>query len=168
LVQYRYDDDDTFNKHLAADIVANSLFKWSQGIPNMWSKDPTVQNFTVLNGQSFVKSGFAKVADPYIVVEALTYMEGGVHHVIDHWEEEVEAARDESGTLLFGIYTDPTNKDKLWTLAAYESEDYLKNTHNKSPAAKELEQHTAGMRTSRQEILLQKKGGFLYKGSPCA
>ncbi|KAK3373679.1 hypothetical protein B0T24DRAFT_703515 [Lasiosphaeria ovina] len=164
----QYDDNETLNKHLAADIVSTSLLKWSQDIPNIWTQNPTVQNFTVISGQSFVKPEFAKVADPYIVVEAQTYMEGGVHHVIDHWEEEVDASRNESGTLAFGIYTDPVNKDKLWTLAAYESEDYLKNTHNKSPTARELEEHTSGMRTSMQKILLQKKGGFLYKGLTCA
>ncbi len=36
----------------------------------------------------------------------LTYMEGGVEHVLDHWEEQVEASRDESGTLSFGLYQD--------------------------------------------------------------
>jgi quinol monooxygenase YgiN len=162
---YRYDDDATFYKHLAADVVSKTLFDWSRGIPNIWTKDPTVQNFTVIDGMNFVKPEFAKAKDPYIVVEALTYMAGGVHHVIDHWEEEVDASRNETGTLAFGLYTDPINKDKLWTLAAYESEEYLTNTHAKSPTARELEEHTSGMRTSKQQTLLEKRGGFLYKGS---
>ncbi|KAK0649753.1 hypothetical protein B0T16DRAFT_445446 [Cercophora newfieldiana] len=165
----QYDDDPTFNKHLAADIVSSTLFGWSTSIPNLWTKDPQVQNFTIIDKMNFVKPEFAKAADPYIVVEGLTYMSGGVHHVIDHWEEEVDASRNESGTLLFGLYTDPVNKDKLWTLAAYESEEYLTKVHGVSATAKELEEHTAGMRTSKQTILLQKKGGFLYKGaSACA
>ncbi|KAK4441977.1 hypothetical protein QBC34DRAFT_314049 [Podospora aff. communis PSN243] len=161
----QYTDDATFYQHLGAEIVSTTLFGWTTSIPNMWTKDPAVQNFTVIDGMNWVKPEFAKAADPYIVVEALTYMSGGVHHVIDHWEEEVVAAQKESGTLLFGVYTDPVNKDKLWTLAAYESEDYLTNTHNKSPTARELEEHTRGMRSSRQTILLEKRGGFLYKGA---
>jgi len=164
----RYDDDATFYKHLAAPVVSTTLFDWSTKTPNVFSKDPSVQNFTVIDGQSFVKPEFAKAADPYIVIEALTYMEGGVHHVLDHWEEEVDASRAESGTLAFGVYTDPTDKNKLWTLAAYESEAYLMNTHAKSASALELEKHTKGMRTSLKQTLLQKRGGFLYKGSPCA
>ncbi|KAK5659455.1 hypothetical protein OQA88_656 [Cercophora sp. LCS_1] len=165
----QYDDDATFNKHLAADVVSTTLFGWSRGIPNLWSKDPVVQNFTVTAGLNFAKPEFAKVADPYIVVEALTYSRGGVHHVLEHWEEEVEASREESGTLLFGVYADPTNENKLYTLAAYESEEYLTNVHAKSATALDLEKHTKGMRTSLTTTLLQKKGGFLYKGSPaCA
>lgn len=162
----QYNDDNTFNNHLAAPLVADSLFAWSQGIPNIWSKPPTVQNFTVLaNSPYFIKPEFAKVADPYIIVESLTYRQGGIRHVIEHWGEEIEVAHNENGTLALGIYTDPTDKNRLWTLGAYESEDYFKNVHNTSPMAKELEEHTAGMRTSRTQILLQKKGGFLYKGA---
>ena len=142
------------------------MFDWSTNTPKVFSKDPYVQNFTVISGQNFVKPEFAKASDPYIVIEALTYMQGGVHHVLDHWEEEVDASRDESGTLAFGVYMDPINEDKLWTLAAYESEEYLRNTHAKSAAALELEEHTKGMRTSLKQTLLQKRGGFLYKGSP--
>jgi len=163
----RYDSDATFNAHLSASIVSTTLFDWSRTTtPAVFAKDPTVQNFTVIADRSFVKPEFARAADPYIVVEALTYMAGGVHHVLDHWEEEVEASEKESGTLAFGLYMDPTNADRLWTLAAYESEDYLKNVHNKSPTALEVDEHTRGMRTGLQRTLLQKKGGFLYKGSP--
>ena len=147
-------------------MVSTTLFDWSTNTPKVFSKDPSVQNFTVISGQNFVKPEFAKAADPYIVIEALTYMQGGVHHVLDHWEEEVAASRDESGTLAFGVYADPINEDKLWTLAAYESEGYLRNTHAKSASALELEEHTKGMRTSLKQTLLQKRGGFLYKGSP--
>ncbi|KAK3352898.1 hypothetical protein B0T25DRAFT_543070 [Lasiosphaeria hispida] len=165
----QYDDDATFNKHLAADVVSGTLFNWSRNTPNLWAKDPVVQNFTVLDGQNFVKPEFAKAADPYIVIEALTYAQGGVHHVLEHWEEEVAASQKESGTLLFGLYTDPVDESKLWTLAAYESAEYLTNIHAKSPTASDLEKHTKGMRTSLKTTLLQKRGGFLYKGSPsCA
>lgn len=162
----QYDDDGTFAKHLKADIVATSLFAWSQSIPTIWSKPPTVQNFTVLSTSPyFVKPEFAKVADPYIVVESLSYRQGGIRHVIEHWGETIEASHDENGTLALGIYTDPADKNKLWALGAYESEDYFKNVHSKSAAVAELEEHTAGMRSARTQILLQKKGGFLYKGS---
>ncbi|KAK3328730.1 hypothetical protein B0H66DRAFT_539246 [Apodospora peruviana] len=165
----QYDDDATFNKHLAADTVSKTLFDWSRNTTNLWTKDPVVQNFTVIDGMNFVKPEFAKVSDPYLVVEALTYMDGGVHHVLEHWEEEVAAARNESGTLVFGLYKDPLNQNRLYSLAAYESEAYLTNTHAKSPTALELEKHTKGMRTSLQQTLLQKRGGFLFKGSPsCA
>ncbi len=160
----RYDDDETFYKHLAADLVAKSLFDWSRSIPGFFAKDVLVQNFTVINGMNFVKPEFASASDPYIVVEALTYQRGGVHHVLEHWEEGVSASRNETGTLLFGLYTDPSNADKIYTLAAYESEDFLKNIHAKSATALELERHTRGMRTSLQTTLLQKRGGFLYKG----
>ncbi|KAK0724630.1 hypothetical protein B0H67DRAFT_109922 [Lasiosphaeris hirsuta] len=163
----QYNDDATFNSHLAASVVSGTLFDWSRSIPNLWSKDPVVQNFTVIDGQNFVKPEFAKATDPYIVVEALTYSSGGIHHVLEHWEEEVAAAQKESGTLIFGLYTDPVDADKLWTLAAYESEDYLKNVHAKSATALDLDKHTKGMRTSLRTTLLQKRGGFLYKGSPC-
>lgn len=162
----RYDDDATFNNHLAADMVSKTLFDWSKNTPNLFAKDPVVQNFTVIDGMNFVKPGFTNASDPHIVVEALTYMEGSVHHVLEHWEEEVAASRNESGTLAFGLYTDALDEDKLYTLAAYESEEYLTITHAKSPTALELEKHTKGMRTSLQQTLLQKRGGFLYKGSP--
>lgn len=142
------------------------MFKWSESItPSIWSKNPTVQNFTVIAGQSFVKPEFAKVADPYIVVENMTYSSGGLHHSVEHWEELVEYSRaSESGTLAFGIYTDPKDKNRMWTLAAYESEAYLRDVHSKSAVAKEVEEHTAGMRKGRVQVVLQKRGGFLFKG----
>jgi quinol monooxygenase YgiN len=149
-------------------MVSGTLFDWSKNTPSLFAKDPVVQNFTVIDGMNFVRPEFANASDPYIVVEALTYMDGSVHHVLEHWEEEVAASRNESGTLVFGLYKDPVDEDKLYTLAAYESEGYLANTHAKSPTALELEKHTQGMRTSMQQTLLQKRGGFLYKGSPCA
>lgn len=149
-------------------MVSTTLFDWRDQTPNLFTNSVLLQNFTVIDGQNFVKPEFANVKDPYIVVEGLTYMDGGVEHVVDHWEEEVEASRAENGTLAFGFYKDPTNVDKLWTLAAYESADYLANVHAKSDTAQELELHTEGMRTGLETFLLEKKGGFLYKGSPCA
>jgi quinol monooxygenase YgiN len=145
--------------------VATSLFDWSKNTPNLFSKGVANQNFTVIDGMNFVKPEFAKIKDPYIVIEAMTYMEGGVEHVVEHWEEEVDESRGESGTLAFGLYGDPTNEDKLYTVAAYESEDYLKNVHAKSATAKEVEHHTEGMRIGQQTLVLQKKGGFLYKAA---
>ncbi|KAK3395058.1 hypothetical protein B0H63DRAFT_533555 [Podospora didyma] len=161
-----YDDDAALNKHLAADEVSKTLLDWSKATPNLFAKDPTVQNLTVVDGTNFVKPEFAKAADPYIVVEAQTYLQGGLHHALEHWEEEVDASRQENGTLAFGLYTDPANKNGLWIVAAYESEEYLTNTHAKSPTALEVEEHTSGMRKSLQRTLLQKSGGFLYRGSP--
>ena len=161
----RYDDDPTFLSHLSAPLVSTSLFSWSTSIPNLWTSDPLVQNFTLLsNDMTFSKPEFAKASNPYIVVESLTYTSGGVHHVMDHWEEEVAAARNETGTLLFGVYGDPTNGNRLWTLAAYESEQYWREVHEKSGTAKEVEEHTRGMRTGKVVTALEKKGGFLWKG----
>ncbi|KAK0746598.1 hypothetical protein B0T18DRAFT_447093 [Schizothecium vesticola] len=135
----QYDDDPTFLSHLSAPLVSTSLFSWSTSTPNLWTSDPLVQNFTLLpNDMTFSKPEFAKASNPYIVVESLTYTSGGVHHVMDHWEEEVAAARNETGTLLFGVYGDPTNNNRLWTLAAYESEQYWREVHEKSETAREL------------------------------
>ncbi len=135
----------------------------------MFATPILTQNLTALSGQDFVKADFANIKDPYFVVESQTYMDGGVHHVLEHWEEQVDESRDETGTLSFGLYTDPTNEDRIYTIAAYESEDYLKNVHTKSRTAREVEEHTAGMRLAMDRTVLQKKGGYLNKGSPeCA
>jgi hypothetical protein len=72
-------------------------------IPDIWTKDPLVLNFAVIDDMNYVKPEFAKAADPYIVVKAPTFTSGGVHHVIDHWEEEVGASQQESGTLAFRV-----------------------------------------------------------------
>ncbi|KAM7211747.1 hypothetical protein V8F06_012880 [Rhypophila decipiens] len=162
----QYDDEAALQKHLATEIMTNLHNSTT------WSKITTssVQNFTVINSTSssfFRSDQFALVSDPYVVIQNLTYSNtGGMRHVIEHQEEAIEyASKSENGTLALGLYTDPTNNKRLWTLGAYESEMYKRDVHDKSGMAEELEEHTGGMRTSRREILLAKKGGFLFKGA---
>lgn len=163
----RYDDDATFQAHLAAKPVADGLFAWSTSVPNLWARSPTVQNFTVLDDLNFVKPEFTKVADPYMAVEAVSYSNGTVGEALKFWKDVVATSRAESGTLAFGVYGDPTDPNKLWALAAYESVEYRSNVHAQSAAAKALDGGTKDWRTIAQRNLLQKRGGFLYKGSPC-
>ena len=166
----RYDDDDTFNKHLAAQPVADGLFAWSRSVPNLWAGNPGVTNFTVMAELSFVKPGFGAVADPWLTVEAVTYKDGvvGGDSLLPHWRNVVGSAKDEKGTLAFGVYGDAVDKNVLHVLAAYESEAYAADVHSKSAAAVALEDKTKDLRLSVDRKLLRKKGGFLYKGTPCA
>lgn len=117
---------------------------------------------------SFVRSDFGRVADPYLSVETITYKADAVSQALPFWRDALAAARNETGTLAFGVYLDPTNKNLIHTLTAYESADYKENVHLKGAAAMALEANTKDLRVSITGHLLQKKGGFLYKGTPCA
>ena len=141
------------------------LTDWSKATPGLFTQSITVQNLTAIDGMTFVKAGLANAADPLIVLESQTYDAGGVHHLIDHWEEEVDTSRSETGTLAFGLYEDPKDENTVHTVAVYESEKYMRDVHAKSAAALELEEHGEGMRKASEQILLKKSGGFLYRGT---
>ncbi len=79
----RYDNDAKFRAHLAAQPVAERLFAWSRRTPALFAKNIGTQNFTVLEGMNFVKPEFAKVADPYIAVEAVMYQNGTVGRTLE-------------------------------------------------------------------------------------
>ena len=146
-------------------MVVETLFNWTRSTPDVFAKNVTVQNFTVLDGMSFVKPEFANFADPYIVVEAIGYKNGTICQAVELWKEEVSASRNENGTLAFGVYKDAVDQNRLYTLAAYESEEYLLGTHAKSAVAEDLDKNTRNSRTGVEQTLLQMRGGFFYKGS---
>lgn len=125
-------------------------------------------NFTVLEGLNFVKPEFALVTDPYMSVEAVTYQAGAVPKTMPFWRDVVATSWNETGTLAFGVYGDPVNANVLHAWAAYESLQYRTDVHATSKAAAALEANTKDWRVGIDRNVVQKKGGFLYKGTPCA
>jgi len=139
------------------------MMNWSRNTPGARGKGVTVQNFTVWDSMSFVKPQFAQTADPWVVVETITYKNGSLSQLMSHWKDQVAESKNELGTLAFGVYGDPHGLDRVYILGAYETRGYMTDTHSKSQTAINLESRSKDLRTNKEQSLLQRKGGFLYK-----
>jgi hypothetical protein len=69
----------------------------------------------------------------------------------------------EHGTFMLGVYMDDDDDASLWTIAAYESEEYLAKVHAMSAPAQPLSDRVKHARATMTTIVMKKQGGFLYK-----
>jgi len=114
---------------------------------------------------SFALPGFLEVEDPYIVVEKIQFSVGADSFRMKAlnvlWRDEVSVAKDD-GALVFGMYGDPEDVTRFWTLGVYEDENSYK-AHLSSKGGQQIYNRLDEFGGKIEAVLLQKKGGFLYK-----
>jgi quinol monooxygenase YgiN len=103
--------------------------------------------------------------NPWILFQEIAYKDGGaISKLLPAWKDVVSAAEQESGTLHFGVYTDPKNATKLFTFEVYQSFDYFIGTHARGEVLAEKNRQTGDLVVSLSGAELGLTGGFLYKG----
>lgn len=64
---------------------------------------------------------------------------------------------------MLGVYRDDDDDASLWTIAAYESEEYLAKVHAMSAPTQRLSERVKDAGATMTTIVMKKQGGFLYK-----
>jgi quinol monooxygenase YgiN len=83
---------------------------------------------------------------------------------LPYWQAVVDTTeKEEPGSLLYGICKDPGNPEKLYTIEAYKSEEYLRGVHVKNKAIEESVRNTKHLRTGLKHVFLRLVAGYLWK-----
>lgn len=140
------------------------MFSWINA-NDVYSTPPTVHGLIPVDGLSFVKSQVDDYEDPWLVAESISFEPDTLNStLLSYWEDVVTVShKQEHGTLMFGVYRDSDDANMLWTVAAYESEEYLADVHARSSALGQLESKIEGWRTATTVTLMKKRGGFLHR-----
>ncbi len=75
----------------------------------------------------------------------------------------MSASRNETGMLWVGVYPDPADGKHLVAVEAAVSREYLMDVHRAGAAYLESEEVLRGGGGRSEEVLVEFKGGFLYK-----
>jgi quinol monooxygenase YgiN len=125
---------------------------------------PTVYQLEFIDDFHFAKPSVTAHSDPYVVFAQLDYKPDTMPISLPYWKAVVDTSNhDESNTLVYGICRDPEDKDKLYTVEAYESKEYLMDVHAKSNAIAESIKNTKHLRSGLKHTFLKVEGGFLYR-----
>lgn len=155
----RYLNQAALDAHLASNTVQN-LFTFLDTI----HVTPTVNLLDVLDNFRFSKPLSAD-SKPWILIQELTYkVHTAIPQLLPAWKSVVAASQKESGTLLFGAYTDPKNATKLFTVEVYENFEYFTGTHTRGDALAEKSRQTGELVSSMRGAELGLVGGFLHRG----
>lgn len=157
----RYADQAAFNSHLSSKPVVE-MFDWINSA-NIYSRPAEFYSLDSSPNLVSIRPELATTKDPYVVVRQTNYQGGKRDQALSAWKNVVSAAKNESGTLLCGVYTDPTEPKRLFTIDACESKEYWLNTHTKSEAYAESEMVTKTIGNGTELSFLKMMGGFLYK-----
>lgn len=127
---------------------------------------PTIYQLEPLEGcNSFTRPELANHADPFVVFSEVEYKPGTASTTHSYWQDIVSTSKAERpGTLIYGVWKDINQPDKLFMFHAYESMDYLMKVHVPSKPVQAMLENEKDIRTGLRPWMLQKKGGFLYKG----
>ncbi|KAL2071752.1 hypothetical protein VTL71DRAFT_12987 [Oculimacula yallundae] len=156
-----YANQAAFDSHLASGPVVE-MFKWINSA-NIYSRP--AEFYSLDSSPEFVTTrpelGTAK--DPYVVVRQTNYLEGKRELALPAWTDVVSAASNETGSLLSGIYTDPTDSKRMFTIDVSVSKQYWLETHLRSKAYVEAKEISKSVENGTEVSILKLSGGFLYK-----
>ncbi|KAH7350703.1 hypothetical protein BKA65DRAFT_498824 [Rhexocercosporidium sp. MPI-PUGE-AT-0058] len=105
----------------------------------------------------------ATAKNPYVVVRQMNYQDGKRALALPAWRNVVLESRNETGTLLSGVYTDPAEPKRLFTIDACTSKEYWLDTHLTSKPYVESEKIAKASGNMTEFSFLKMEGGFLYK-----
>jgi len=159
--EIRYADQAAFNSHLSSKPVVE-MFDWINSA-NIYSRPAEFYSLDSSPDLVSIRPELATTKDPYVVVRHTNFQDRKVDQGLSALEKVVSAAKNESGTLLCGVYTDPAAPKRLFTIDACESKEYWSNTHVKSEAYVESEKVTKTVGNVTELSFLKMMGGFLYK-----
>ncbi|KAG4441279.1 hypothetical protein IFR05_003207 [Cadophora sp. M221] len=156
-----YANQAAFDSHILSKPVVE-MFNWINSA-NIYSRPAEFYTLDSSPELVSIRPELATVKDPYVVVRQTNYQDGKREQSLPGWKDVVAASRNESGTLLAGVYTDPVEKRRLFTIDACTSKEYWMNTHVRSQAYVESERIARAMGNGTEFSFLRMKGGFLYK-----
>ncbi|KAF4972969.1 hypothetical protein FZEAL_9454 [Fusarium zealandicum] len=130
-----YKDKESFDTHMASDGVVKINQWFTEETVLDPDEKPDLHILEYLPDLRFVRDEVREHKDPHVIFAELDYIPGGVDTSIPYWKAVVETGRDhEAGTLVYGILKDTQKENRLFSIEAYESPDYLRDVHVPSEA----------------------------------
>ncbi|PVH85153.1 hypothetical protein DL98DRAFT_651047 [Cadophora sp. DSE1049] len=156
-----YADQAAFNSHLSSKPVVE-MFNWINSA-NIYSRPAEFYSLDSSPDLVSMRPELATAKEPYVVVRQTNYQVGKRDQGVKAWKNVVSAAKNETDTWLCGVYTDPAEPKRLFTIDACTSQEYWLNTHMKSEAYMESERVAKAVGNSTEFSYLKMMAGFLYK-----
>lgn len=113
---------------------------------------------------AFTRPAVKSLNDPYITFVSIEYNPGKRDQALASWKKVCDEAMDESGTFVYALAIDEAkNDDVLYTLQAYESEQYLTEVHLKQNKAVKDSEATLDSSVNVKHNVLKLTGGHLSR-----
>ncbi|KAL1895252.1 hypothetical protein Sste5346_005398 [Sporothrix stenoceras] len=161
-----YADQAAFDAHMQIPLVKD-MIQWMGGPEPVLESAPTVLELDIVEdfGLFTRPDGVAAAADPYVVVGEVSYKDGElVEKSLAHWGKVVATTKaDEPGSLVYALARNPAEPTKLYTFEAYESKEYLWETHAKSQAVQDNVAETKDWRAGLKHHIVKQVQGFLTR-----
>jgi quinol monooxygenase YgiN len=139
------------------------MFTWINSA-NIYQTAPVVYNVTYSEDLEFIRPELSKQADPYVVLREADFSEGKLPQSLPWLKDVVNASKNETGTLLSAVYTDPSNSTRLFKVEASMTKEYFLDVHSKSEAYLIAQSRSWAAEIGAESVYLKMMGGFLYKG----
>ncbi|KAJ4854370.1 uncharacterized protein T069G_11349 [Trichoderma breve] len=157
-----YADEAALQTHNQEDAV-KEMINWLR--PGVLNSAPTIHRLEPLEGcNNFTRPEVANHADSFIVFSEVEYKPDTASKTHAYWEDIVNTSRAERpGTLIYGVWKDINQPNKLFIFHAYESMDYLMKVHVPSKPVQAMLENEKDLRIGLRPWMLQMRGGYLYK-----
>ncbi|KAL6802734.1 hypothetical protein GGI42DRAFT_342936 [Trichoderma sp. SZMC 28013] len=145
-----YADEAALQIHNQQGAV-KEMIKWL-GL-GVLKSDPIIRQLELLERCSnFTRPEVANHAGPLVVFSEVEYKPDTASKTHAYWEDIVNTSRAERpGTLVYGVWKDINQPNKLFIFHAYENMDYL------------MKVHVPRIRVGLRPWMLQTRGGYSYK-----
>lgn len=158
----RYANEAALQIHNQQDAV-KEMANWMR--PGVLNSAPSIRRLEPLEGCSnLTRPEVANHADPFVVFSEVEYKPDTASKTYASWEDIVNTSRAERpGTLVYGVWKDINQPNKLFIFHAYESKDYLMQVHVPSKPIQAMLENEKDIRIGLRPWMLQTRGGYLYK-----
>ncbi|KAL7904283.1 hypothetical protein GGI35DRAFT_204648 [Trichoderma velutinum] len=139
------------------------MIKWLES--GVLNSAPTIHQLEPLEGcNNFTRPEVASHADPFVAFSEVEYKPGTASKTYAYWQDIINTSRvDRLGTLVYGVWKDISQPNKLFMFHVYESMDYLMNVHVPSKPVQAMLENEKDIRIGLRPWMLQRRGGYLYK-----
>jgi len=158
-----YQNQAAFDAHLACPPVKR-LLDWFESNPSLFAKQTVV--LTLQPGCGMTRPSIVEKKDPFIVLTKTEFKDNREAELsFLRWKElRGSVERDEPGTLLYYVCADKSDKTKVYSVEAYESEGSWAINHEKAANVIANKGIDAVEGRTRLEVLaLRKAGGYLAR-----
>ncbi len=124
---------------------------------------PTIHQLTWLDDMELTKPEARNQKDPFIVVAELTFEDGKRDDSLQYFKNNIVSAQDETGIFVYGMSKKDDAPNMLYTVEAYESEQYLWDVHVKTKAVEDTIAKTKDMRKELKLNKLKLHGGYMCR-----
>ncbi|KAF1988050.1 hypothetical protein K402DRAFT_392323 [Aulographum hederae CBS 113979] len=154
------------DSHMTTSAVQDLISLLSTN-PDILESPPKV--YTLDQAFGFTRPETANHENPFILFATLAFQSGTREKALAAWSNSPPATEaQEPGVLSYRWYTSAEEPEKLFSVEAYESEDYLWSHHAKAPHVVKAMETVKDIGTDTVLVALKRVTGYMYKDSGSA